>query len=202
MIAAIRRIGHMVPLLATFGLIALSLACGAPQASAEGQPMRLEVSWADAYASLDDMAQNVPIIVRGTVVSASDCFDGPLSGAAKAGYNVPPIKKTSFTFKVSSVLKGEVGQEITLYQTGCEGKMVVEGDPLMKVGDEYVLFLKKSPSQDVYFVSSQSGRLVVHGGQVLSLSKAAPGADVYDLGLGPMPFEEFSQKVKSALRES
>lgn len=124
----------------------------------------LHPSWAMGYASVDELqaAADLAVVARVSDVVA----EGP-------DLVVPEIPATVFRLAVERTLKGAPGPTILVVQTGglLHGThFMMEGDPLMRSGDRYLLYLARVPSgpyverygTDVYFVlGGPDGRFAV-----------------------------------------
>lgn len=131
---------------------------------AEPPTVVLHPSWAMHYASIDELqaAADLAVVARVSDVVA----EGP-------DLVTPEIPNTVVRVTVERTLMGTSGPTILVVQTGglLHGtRFVMEGDPLMRLGDRYLLYLARVPSgpyverygTDVYFVlGGPDGRLTI-----------------------------------------
>lgn len=149
-------------LVALVGVAAVIGACGAgphPEAPVHHQ---VSTSWANALPSVSEMAQEADAVVIGRVVGIAGSGTDPTS--------VKPIPYTEFTFAVTQWLKNSGPSSITLKQTGgtdASGDVwTVDGDPLLQVGEQDVLFLQQFAAGEYFIVGGPTGRYNVSNGQV------------------------------------
>ncbi|MCH7663864.1 MAG: hypothetical protein IH859_08365 [Chloroflexi bacterium] len=115
-----------------------------------GAASYMVATWAESYASTAEMAASADVIVVATVRST-------LPAAASNNGNVP---FTFVVFSVDDVLKGSLGSEFRLQQTGGNGLFIVD-DPAYSVGEQYILYLRAIDSADgtVFRVVNPAGRV-------------------------------------------
>lgn len=93
----------------------------------------------------------------------------PLPNATPAVHMDDGTVMTDFTIEVLAVLRGtgiQLGQQLTVAQTGgTDGQgnqVLMQGDPLLRVGDQEILFLQQSPVNGKYYtVGGPQGRFAV-----------------------------------------
>jgi hypothetical protein len=149
------------------------------------------VSWAEFYASINDLSTEADLIAVGTVKDivgvTSDVIGNPRWG--------PDILYfTDFAFSVEQVLKGpqDVGKVI-IHQTGAAGKREIWDDPLLKPGDEYVLFLHEYETGKYFILGGPQGRFQIIEGEVFSMNNIlSPGIVSLPPGLDVKGMDEAS----------
>ena len=107
-------------------------------------------TWAESYASTDALAAAADVIVVATVQST-------LPAAASNNGRVP---FTFVVFSVDNVLKGSLGTQFRLLQTGGNGLFIVD-DPAYSIGDQFTLYLRAVDSSDgmMFRIVNPAGRV-------------------------------------------
>ena len=107
-------------------------------------------TWAGSYASTEALAAAADVIVVATVQST-------LPAAASNNGRVP---FTFVVFSVDNVLKGSLGTQFRLLQTGGNGLFIVD-DPAYSVGDQYTFYLRTVDSADgmMFRIVNPAGRV-------------------------------------------
>lgn len=165
-----------------------------------GETIYLEVSWAMGYDDLDSLTRDAVLVVEGHVTRQTNTS----TETAEAGDVSGTLVFSDFEFEVDETLKGsESSSSITLHQTGGtvnDRSMEVRDDPLIEVGERYILFLLEDPnaSGTFYVLGGPAGRLVVDQGVVQSLSMIYPERGIDDLGTTDIGVEEFSTDIREA----
>ncbi|MBI2917415.1 MAG: hypothetical protein HYY01_05400 [Chloroflexi bacterium] len=153
--------------------------------SVDDKVQRVSATYVRRYSSLADLANEATLIVRGRVVQEGDSYP--------VGDGFP---FTDVVFRVDQVLLGDnavAGTLITVGQTGGRGRgglLELELEPLMRAGEEFVLFLHPwwgLYPEKMYSVGSYAGRFRIDNGAVWRsapeevLSRAWNGRPAADL---------------------
>jgi hypothetical protein len=173
-------------LLAGSGLILL-LASVLWVALTPGAPaVRVHFMEADypVYAGVRDIAAHSTIVVRGTATELLPARrvlppgirldEMPAEKAAGAGFLV-----TDIVFRVEQILRGApdiAGATIIVsHLGGSDGanQYVMEAEPLSEVGQEYLLFLERTPEGNYVVVGGGQGRYLVQDGRLRALTTEA-----------------------------
>ncbi|HWP62970.1 MAG TPA: hypothetical protein VNO86_05825, partial [Candidatus Binatia bacterium] len=150
--------------LAVVGLLAYLQGAAPGTAPAAPSTIVLHPSWAMGYDSLDGLraAADLAVVVRVSEVVAEG-----------ADLETPEIPASVFRMTIERTIKGTSGPTVFVIQTGgrLHGiRFVLEDDPLMEVGDRYVLYLTRVPGgpyverygPDIYaVVGGPDGRFAV-----------------------------------------
>ena len=83
------------------------------------------------------------------------------------------IIKTDVDFRVDHVIWGKAPNTLRVIHLGGNAagqKLIVEGEPISKVGGSYVLFLRKQPDQKYGIVGGAQGRYAIRGGRLRLVS--------------------------------
>ena len=149
-----------------------------PSPAGGGSPLPVrvvEISQAVSYGSIGELAAASDLVVLVVPESSSTAPDP----------ETPSLPRTDFAVRVDRVLRGSPASgQVTVLQTGgpSGGELVeVRDDPLMALGDQVVLFLRRLPGAEPKYmiVGGPQGRLVVRGGErVSSLPAGLPGVDL------------------------
>lgn len=140
---------------------------GHSTASAQTTTTTMDASWAEYYHSLSPLKAHSQLAVEGTIT-------GVQSTSADSG-----VPATNFEFTVASTLfdpghRAKAGTAITIHQTGgvVKGRQFqVDDDPLFRVGEHLVLFLRE-PQPGLYMVvGGPTGRFEVNNGALTPTAK-------------------------------
>lgn len=150
----------MIGRAALITLVLVMAACtGASTPQSSGTTVTLTASWAHGYASLAELHADADAVILGNVLRTA------YQGLDPQDETLP---LTRYDIVVDDTLKGDTTQVIVVPQTGGPmggGVAVVEGDPLMKEGDRFVMYLRRvasGPAKGQYFVlGGPQGRLAV-----------------------------------------
>lgn len=123
-------------------------------------------SWIYNYKDVNELKESADLIVLGTVSDSvqekSDEIDNDLIF-------------TRSTIEITKVISGKADlKEVSVRQMGGHnGKEVVEleDDPLMKKGDEVILFLKEYETNKFKIIGGPQGRFIVDNGKVFSVGE-------------------------------
>lgn len=119
-------------------------------------------SWANSYNSINDLAQSSDIIAVVEVLERTNSY-----------YYNPGLPITEFNVKVCMPINGvEENDTFTVMQTGIcsETKTVeIEDDPLLEIGEKYLIFGYKNDMNSVTILGGPQGRFVYDNGKVTSL---------------------------------
>jgi hypothetical protein len=124
-----------------------------------------------SVANIADLYNRTELVIRGTVESSS--LDVKLD---PQGVDMPDIH-TKFNLQISDVIKGDYnGITVVVYQKGGTFKGIVfsvRDEPLMKVGDEVVLYLNKY--LDGYTIyAGPKGRFQIIDGKLFNIAELIP----------------------------
>ncbi len=173
---------------------AVVLAASAVLADRVGQGAPKEVmvggSYAVGYDSLEQLKTDSSAVVLGKI-----------GAVARVDKDFPPqLGSTYFLFDVTQPVRPKgvtLPQQITVRQYRyADGRTTRElhEDPVMKVGEEYVLFLKLSDDKQFYWITGgPQGRFAVRNGKVYPLVRLLRPS--FDFGVDGQPVEDFVQKV-------
>lgn len=157
-----------VPVAVALLLATVSGCAGGPGSAGGGDKGREgAVSWAEAYPTVKELADHADAIVVGSV-----------AGVARTTLE-EDIAYTDFTYAVTSWIKsaGEEPSTIQIHQTGGPGTdgvtRIVEGDPLLEVGQPSVLFLREYDTGRYLIMGGPTGRFLVTSGTVTPLPEGA-----------------------------
>lgn len=157
--------------------------------------MPAETSWAESYESIEEISTEADLIVVGTVEGILEVTSRLVAELRGGPYF---IYYTDFAFSVEQVLKGpQDATEVMIHQTGAEGKLEVSDDPLLKPGDEYVMFLHEYETGKYYIMGGPQGRFPIIEGEVFSMDYILPVVlDLWlELGVEGMEKESFLESV-------
>lgn len=111
---------------------------------------------------------------------------------------------TDFQLAVEQTLKGSAeSSTIIVHQTGGrDGATILEvqDDPLLEVGARYLLFLRRVSPGRYAVKAGPVGRLLVEGGEVVSLSARYPDRGIADLGIRRQALSEIKSAVVAVPR--
>lgn len=134
-------------------------------------------SWAVGYGSLAQIVADSQAVITGTVVSARPFQHQP-----------DGLLMTEYAVDVASASKGDVraSDRVLVVQTGgvLNGKGMEFGDdPLMRVGESYLLFLQRPEGSPTYAASGGPlGRYIIASDVVRSRSVDYPGRAIPSVG--------------------
>jgi len=144
------------------------------------------------YGDIPSLKADADLVARGEIVGCRSVNSQETA--------IGSIYFTDFSFQIESVLHGAASQSaIVIHQTGgiVGGRTVeVMEDPLMEVGDRYVLFLKQGTSELYYVLGGPQGRFVVHDERVSSLSAVYTDRGIFDLDIRNVPLEAFLEQIR------
>ena len=86
---------------------------------------------------------------------------------------------TGFSLRVEEILKGECKDTIVVYQTGKPGVQEIRDDPLIKVGEQALLFLTEYKPDHFRVIGGPQGRYIIHDDHASSLNYEYPERDIY-----------------------
>lgn len=106
------------------------------------------------YGTLDELRGASEAVVTGTVLSQS-VEDGVSPGNDPAGDPLPAVPQTNYTVRVDETFKGGavVGSTIVVSLSGGttqDGQFVLDGGPVLKLGDAYLFFLERGENDSFY----------------------------------------------------
>jgi len=154
------------------------------------QVINYSVSWAIYYPDINSMIKDSDLIVIGTIISYKSYTNGRHGDLVFTDYKI----------KVEKVLKGPKKDYIIFTQTGgiINGiKYEVNDDPLMKIGEKAVFFLKYDKESDKYFTNPQ-GRLLIINDKVYSLNIIYPNRNIMlPFSINGMDLNDLIRIIKS-----
>lgn len=138
----------------------------------------LRPQWAHEYDSLDAMSVDVDAVVIATV-------DGTRPGrtvlTASAGH---PLPFTLVDLTIEQVVRGKVGESITVEQTGgtINGTaFYVDGDGGMyQPGEKVLLFVNAQPDTGYYYLVHPQGRYHVINDELFAVAPESPAGKTLD----------------------
>ena len=133
----------------------------------ENEVWRAEVSWAEFFETMEELCAEADLIAVGTVQEIEGVTEITTGQApwGPVGYYL-----TDFVFSVEQVLKGPGNAtEATICQTGASGQWEIRNDPLLRVGDEYVVFLGELKGGGYNILGGPQGRFRIIGDEVFSM---------------------------------
>ncbi|MDF2845486.1 MAG: hypothetical protein K0R00_3912 [Herbinix sp.] len=129
----------------------------------------MNASWTYRYADTSDLTNNSDCIAKITVK------DNGIVGMTK-GTNPDLIPNTTFTVEVTKAIyncsKGDV---LNIYMTGGSKDnniFEIADDPLMKKGEQYIIFAKKNSDGTFTVLGGSQGRMQFKDGKINSLNIA------------------------------
>ncbi len=135
----------------------------------DGTQPTLRAHWADDYRNLREMVGGVDVVVVATNVLSQP-------GRVEDADTGNPLPFTNQFFRSEQVLKGQVGGNFVVEQTGGSvGGAVLsidDGGPYSP-GSRYLLFLNKQPDTDMYYLVNPQGRFLNEGGQMRAAQRGA-----------------------------
>jgi hypothetical protein len=158
----------------------------------------ITATYPKTYETALELKQDASVVLRGRVADIAKTFVDRIEGGRLDG----EIPFTDFTFTVDEVLAGALKSEaVVVRQTGgvnSRGNYELLDDPLMKVGETYVLFLRYDEATKVHVVlGGPQGRFVSDGMTVSALSIAFPGRQhLHDTGITLMPLDEMRRLLR------
>lgn len=155
-----------------------------------------QASWPTYYGSIAALTADAPLVVVGAVTGVANATAVEQS----AGAVTASLIFTDVTVRIDRVLRGTApGATVQVRQTGGTAngtRLEVADDPLLQVGDQYVLFLRPGGADTYAVVGGPQGRLVLRNGRVSSLSTVYPRRRIFDLGLENTPLTEIAAAVR------
>lgn len=122
----------------------------------------LSASWSYHYADIEEISQASDLIALVRVTETEDTV---------VEYGIP---YTTFSVEVlTPVYNAEEGGSFTIYMTGGETEdkiMEIADDPLLREGDEVLVFCRQNPDGTYQILSGPQGRLVYSDGKLNSIN--------------------------------
>lgn len=153
----------------------------------------INASWSYNYGDVQELAENSDIVARVIVKSNGVAND--------SGLQVP---ETNYDVEVvENILGGKEGDVITLQMTGgikqdCIYEVI--DDPLMKKGEEYIIFARKTKSGEYITLSGSQGRMEYKDNRINSLNivrKQVKENNLYsNIECKDMSMKELKRKIK------
>jgi len=146
----------------------LAILCSVSVGGMQNLAIVASASWAESYASIEDLSAEADLIAVGTVKDVVG-VTGDVIGENRWGPII--LYFTDFAFSVEQVLKGPQDlREVMIHQTGAADKWEIRDDPLLKPGDKYVLFLHEYETGKYYILGGPQGRFQIIAGEVFSMN--------------------------------
>ncbi len=149
-----------VKILVTIVLILLILtACN--HSSANTNKEYMSVSWSRSYADIEELSENSDLIALVSVLGVEKT--GLQGGVPYTVFNVETLTPVYHT---------DQGETFYVYMTGGErnGTVVeIVDDPLLQIGEEYLVFCKKNPDSTYQILGGPQGRFLHESGKLNSL---------------------------------
>ncbi len=157
------NIKKFIPLLAIIGIL---LVCGTlliiNKKNNELEKVFMHASWAYRYADVEDLTKN------------SDCIAIIKVMDNGSSYRKDIVPDTIFSAKVTrAIYNCEKDDKLEIYMTGGirDSKIFeLRDDPLMKKGEEYLIFAKKNEDGTVTTLTGTQGRMHYKNGKISSLN--------------------------------
>ncbi len=149
----------------SLSLVALSALAVAPARHHAARSSMWHATWHFHPTSLAEAQEQASAIITAQVVAVEAAADivVPVTGEPNDEDRVPTQR---ITVAVLDVLKGNVGQTLTLFRTGTDSTGI-EGDPAYQVGETYVLFVQpKEDEAGSYRLIAPEGRFRVVNAQL------------------------------------
>lgn len=144
------------------GLSLLMTGCSKKTSMEDFEKVSMSASWAYGYGSIKEMTQSSDIVAIIKVTGAESMLN---SG----------IHFTNYTARVKQLICGNDEKEIKVHMTGGvddTNKKIYElnDDPLMQIGDEFLIFARKNQDETYTILTGPEGRYVVKNGCVYPLN--------------------------------
>lgn len=184
------RLGVVAATVAVLGVLALGTSLAGPRM------VEIEVSYPRNITTFEDLLGEADLVVQAKI-------DTVLSSEFPTDYH--PV--TKFGVVVEKTLKGPAADRLVVSQIGAKTKEAwfeVPENPLMQVGDRYILFLRtgvvsyqNQTQESVVLVGGPMGRFYIEGGSVRSCNTLFAAAN----GMGPrvdnVPLDRFWATLQS-----
>ena len=115
--------------------------------------------------------------------------------------------RTAFAFKIETLFMGEEAKEVVVYQLGSPAVPTsgLEDDPVFKVGERHLLFLKKN-IHDTYSTIGPAGRYKIVNDKVYSLNYVLPDDTNYtapeSMDFNGIDLSTFTELILEKLKEN
>lgn len=158
------------------------------------QQPTVEMLWSD-YPDLESLTKEADYVIVGKLQNMIGTRDHPNAGH---------IQLTDFDVTVERTMKGklQVGDTIKVSQFGGPAPYArAEGDPIMKAGEEYVMFLVYDPTLEAHgYLGGPQGKFLVEESKVYSMDNVDPEADFVQIRVKDKPIDDFSSDISNADR--
>lgn len=146
-------------------LLMVVVACSNP-ANEQPREVTLHPSWAEGYPTIAQMSKNAGAIARVTIqsVNGTEGADGAVYTNFNAKVDQWVATSTTTPDTISIRQLGGVAGNTTF---------VVDDDPLLKVGDQQLLFLREFKTGSYVIQGGPTGRLTVDGATLRALPGSA-----------------------------
>lgn len=146
------------------GLSLLMTGCSGKTATDKYEKVIMHASWSYGYGSIEEMAKTGDIVA---IVKITGTESRPDSG----------INFTNYTADVKQLIRGNDEKEIKIHMTGGideEQKVIYElgDDPLMQIGDEFLIFARKNQDGTYTILSGPQGRYEIKDNRVYPLNSS------------------------------
>ncbi len=157
------------------------------------QPV-IQVLW-QGYPDLESLTKQADYVVLGKLETMTGTRNHP---------NSEHTPLTDFDVTVVNVMKGDLpaGEKIRVSQFGGPAPYArIEGDPIMKAGEEYVMFLVYDSTLDAYgYLGGPQGKFLVKESKVYSMDNVDPEADFVEIKVKDKPLNDFRTEISNAAR--
>lgn len=135
------------------GLSLLMTGCSKKTSMENYEKVSMSASWAYGYGSIEEMTQSSDIVA---IIKVTDSECEPKNG----------IHFTNYTAQVKQLICGNDEKEIKLHMTGGvddDEKKIYElnDDPLMQIGDEFLIFARKNQDKTYTILTGTQGRYII-----------------------------------------
>lgn len=144
------------------GLSLLMTGCSKKTSMEDYEKVFMSASWSYGYGSIEEMTKASDIVA---IIKVTGAESKPDSG----------ILYTTYTAQVKQLVCGNDEKEIKVYMTGgvddTEKKIYeFHDDPLMKIGDEFLIFARKNSNGTYTILTGSQGRYSVKDNCVYPLN--------------------------------
>jgi hypothetical protein len=160
----------------------------------------LDACYEKAYNDITELIQDDnDLIIYGKVIESNTYLEW-------LGGNIRSIIVTNYTVEIKESLKGTVKGTVIVHKLGGEldgRKMSNPEDPFLTVGEEYIMFLKLTPTGHYALRGGPQGRFVVQNNVVYSLGEYNNSQKIQavtsNLDLNGITLNQFLNQIKGNL---
>ena len=130
----------------------------------------IAASWAQ-YGNMAELHAEADLIAAGIIGGTTE------EGEEKIGeprWGADYLYYTDFSFKVEQVIKGKEVKEIAIHQIGMSGEVQLADDPLFRLDENWILFLREYEPNKYFVLGGPQGRFKVIEGKVFSMDHVLP----------------------------